>query len=149
MKILVDADALPAAARDILLRAAQRVKIKAVFIANKVLRLPDSDFIGFELAEAGPDEADDRIVALAESGDLVITADIPLAARIVECGAIAIDPRGVIFDENNIKERLFVRDFMADLRNSGAITGGPPAYGIKESRRFAAVLDHWLARLKR
>ncbi len=149
MKILVDADALPGIARDILLRAVQRVQIKAIFIANKVLTLPDSDFVGFELADAGPDEADDRIVELAEMGDLVVTADIPLAARVVARGAVAIDPRGSFFDENNVRERLFVRDFMADLRSSGAITGGPSAYGKKESRRFAALLDQWLAKAAR
>lgn len=146
MKILVDADALPGAARDILFRAAARVKLKTVFVANKVLRMPDSEHVSFQLAEAGFDEADAMIVNLVGAGDIVVTADIPLAAQVVERGAVAIDPRGHLYSEDNVKERLFVRDFMADLRSTGAITGGPSAYGKKESRKFAALLDKLLAR---
>ena len=146
-KILVDSDALPGAARDILFRAAQRVKIKTIFIANKPLRMPASEYISFELADQGFDVADARIVELAEPGDIIVTADIPLAALVVAKGALAVDPRGKIYSEDNIKERLFVRDFMDDLRKSGATTGGPPPYGKKESRAFAGQIDRLLARL--
>lgn len=147
-KILVDADALPATARDILFRAIQRVKVKAIFVANKPLRMPDSDLISFQLAEQGFDVADARIVELVEAGDIVITADIPLAAYVVARGALAIDPRGQLYDEDNIKERLFVRDFMDTLRKSGANTGGPPPYGKKECQAFAGQLDRLLAKIK-
>ena len=146
-KILVDSDALPGAARDILFRAAQRVKIKTIFIANKPLRMPDSEYICFELAQQGFDVADARIVELAEPGDIIVTADIPLAALVVAKGALAVDPRGKLYSENNIKERLFVRDFMDDLRKSGATTSGPPPYGKKESKAFAGQIDRLLAKL--
>ncbi|MGM0600350.1 MAG: YaiI/YqxD family protein [Candidatus Rifleibacteriota bacterium] len=146
-KILVDSDALPGAARDILFRAAQRVSIKTIFIANKPLRMPDSEFISFELAEQGFDVADARIVELTKPGDIVVTADIPLAAAVIDKGALAVDPRGKLYNENNIKERLFVRNFMDDLRKSGATTGGPPPYGKKESRAFAGQIDRLLTKL--
>lgn len=146
-KILVDSDALPGAARDILFRAAQRVKIRTIFIANKLLRMPDSEYISFELADQGFDEADARIVELAESGDIIVTADIPLAAAVVAKGALAVDPRGELYNEDNIKERLFVRDFMDNLRKSGATTGGPPPYGKKESKAFAGQIDRLLNKL--
>ncbi len=147
-KILVDADALPGAARDILFRAAQRVKISAMFFANKPLRMPDSEFISFELTGQGFDVADARIVELVRAGDIVVTADIPLAAEVVARGALAIDPRGQLYNDENVKERLFIRDFMDTLRKSGATTGGPAPYGIKESRAFAAQIDRLLERIK-
>ncbi|MBU1108436.1 MAG: YaiI/YqxD family protein [Candidatus Riflebacteria bacterium] len=146
-KILVDADALPGAARDILFRAAQRVRLKTTFIANKLLRMPDSEFISFKLAEQGFDEADAIIVELVEAGDIVVTADIPLAAAVVAKGALAIDPRGHLYSEENIKERLFVRDFMDTLRKSGATTGGPPPYDKKACQAFASQLDRLLAKI--
>lgn len=147
-KILVDSDALPGAARDILFRAAKRVRIKTIFVANKILQMPDSEYISFELAEAGFDVADARIVEQVEAGDIVVTADIPLAAAVVEKGALAIDPRGQLYSAENIKERLFVRDFMADLRQSGATTGGPAPYDKKSVRAFAAQLDRLLSKVK-
>lgn len=147
-KILVDADALPAAARDILFRAAGRVKIKTILVANKILRIPESEYIAFQLAEQGFDEADAIIVSLAEKDDLVITADIPLAAQVIAQGAIAIDPRGHLYDVESIKERLAMRDFMDTLRKSGAITGGPPPYDKKACQAFASQLDKLLAKIK-
>lgn len=146
MKILVDADALPGAARDILFRAAERVEVRAILIANKALRIPDSEFISFELTGQGFDVADARIVELLEPGDIVVTADIPLAAEVVARGATAIDPRGALYEEENIKERLFIRDFMDTLRKSGATTGGPAPYGRKESQAFANQLDRLLTK---
>lgn len=146
MKILVDADALPGAARDILFRAVQRVKVKAIFVANKPLRMPESKFISFELIGQGFDVADARIAEQVEPGDIVVTADIPLAADVVTRGGVAIDPRGELYCEGNIKERLFVRDFMDTLRKSGATLGGPPAYGKKDCQAFANQLDRLLAK---
>ncbi len=148
MKILVDADALPGAARDILFRAAERVKVRVLLIANKLLRVPESEFISFEMIEQGFDVADARIVQLVDPGDIVVTADIPLAAEVVARGATAIDPRGALFSEENVKERLFVRDFMDTLRKSGAITGGPAPYGKKESQAFANQLDRLLTKTR-
>jgi len=145
LKILVDADALPGAARDILFRAADRVRVKMILVANKLLRVPESEFISFEMIEQGFDVADARIVALVETGDLVVTADIPLAAEVVARGGVAIDQRGAIYTPENVKERLFMRDFMDTLRKSGATTGGPPPYGKKECQAFANQLDRLLA----
>jgi len=147
-KLLVDADALPGAARDILFRAAQRVGIKTIFVANKPLRMPDSEFISFELTGQGFDVADARIVELVRAGDIVVTADIPLADAVVAMGALAVDPRGQLYSDENVKERLFIRDFMDTLRKSGATTGGPAPYGIKETRAFAAQIDRLLAQIQ-
>ncbi len=146
MKILVDADALPGAARDILFRAAVRAEVKVILVANKVLRIPDSEYISFELTGQGFDVADAHIVQLLQPGDIVVTADIPLAAEVVARGAAAIDPRGALYEEENIKERLFIRDFMDTLRKSGATTGGPAPYGRKESQAFANQLDRLLTK---
>lgn len=148
MKILVDADALPGAARDIIFRAAERVKVSAILVANKQLRIPESEFISFEMIDQGFDVADAKIVELTEPGDLIVTADIPLAAEVVARGGLAVDPRGQLYSEENIKERLFVRDFMDTLRKSGATTGGPAPYGKKECQAFANQLDRLLARKK-
>lgn len=148
VKILVDADALPGAARDIIFRAAERVKVPVILVANKQLRIPESEFISFEMIEQGFDVADARIVELTEPGDLIVTADIPLAAEVVARGGLAVDPRGQLYSEENIKERLFVRDFMDTLRKSGATTGGPAPYGKKECQAFANQLDRLLARRK-
>lgn len=146
MKLLVDADALPVAARDILFRAAQRVKVMAIFVANKLLRMPESEFISFEIIGQGFDVADAHIVSLMEAGDIVVTADIPLADEVVRKGGVAIDPRGELYCEGNIRERLFVRDFMDTLRKSGATMGGPPPYGKKDCQAFANQLDRLLAK---
>jgi len=147
-KVLVDADALPAAARDILFRAARRVRIKTILVANKIIRIPESEYLDFQMAEQGFDEADEIIVSLAEAADIVITADIPLAAQAIAKGAVAIDPRGHLYDSDSIKERLAMRDFMDTLRKSGAITGGPPPYDKKASQAFASQLDRLLAKTK-
>jgi uncharacterized protein YaiI (UPF0178 family) len=148
LKILVDADALPGAARDILFRAAERVGVRMILVANKQLRIPESEFISFEMIEQGFDVADARIVQLVEAGDIIVTADIPLAAEVVARGGVAIDPRGSMYSSENVKERLFVRDFMDTLRKSGATTGGPPPYGKKDCQAFANQLDRLLAGYK-
>lgn len=148
MKILVDADAFPNALKEILLRAVLKRQIVTVFIANKKISVPNEAYISMEVVAQGPDEADHRIAELCETGDVVITADIPLADRIVSKGAVGLDPRGTIYDENNIKHLLAMRNLMEELRNSGEITGGPSAIGAKTVREFAdglnKILSKWL-----
>lgn len=145
MKILVDADAFPNALKEILLRAVLKRHIPTLFIANKKISTPNVDYIQMEVVPQGPDEADHRIAALCQPEDLVITADIPLADRVVSIGAIALDPRGTIYDENNIKHLLAMRNLMEELRNSGEITGGPSAIGAKAVREFADGLNRFLS----
>ena len=132
MTIFVDADAFPRLARDILLRASQRLSVPVTFVANRFVQLPASNLLTCIIAPEGPDQADDRIVELANKGDLVITADVPLANRVVTKGALALDPRGVLYTTDNIKERLATRDLMANLRDSGLVTGGPAGFGPKD-----------------
>jgi uncharacterized protein len=148
MKILVDADAFPNALKEILLRAVLKRQITTIFIANKRIGVPDVPHISMEVVPQGPDEADHRIAELAEAGDLVITADIPLADRIVTNGAVGLDPRGTIYDENNIKHLLAMRNLMEELRNNGEITGGPSAIGAKTVREFADGLNKLLSKYK-
>lgn len=146
MKILVDADAFPNALKEILLRAVLKRQITTVFIANKKISVPHEPYISMEIVAQGPDEADHRIAELSEAGDLVITADIPLADRIVAKGALGLDPRGTIYDENNIKHLLAMRNLMEELRNNGEITGGPSAIGEKTVRAFADGLNKILSK---
>lgn len=148
MKILVDADAFPNALKEILLRAVLKRQITTVFIANKRIGIPDVEYISMEVVAQGPDEADHRIAEVCETGDLVITADIPLADRIVTKGAVGLDPRGIIYDENNIKHLLAMRNLMEELRNNGEITGGPSAIGAKTVREFADGLNKILSKFK-
>ncbi|MBV5334469.1 MAG: YaiI/YqxD family protein [Sulfuricurvum sp.] len=146
MKILVDADAFPNALKEVLLRAVLKRQIPTLFIANKNISIPNVPYVSMHVVPQGPDEADHRIAQLCEPQDLVITADIPLADRIVTIGAIALDPRGTIYDENNIKQLLAMRNLMEELRNSGEITGGPAAIGAKTVREFADGLNKLLSR---
>jgi uncharacterized protein len=145
MKIWVDADACPRVIKDILFRLADRREILVTFVANQGIRVPDSTFINLIQVGAGADIADDEIVNKCEAGDLIITADIPLAARIVEKGALALDPRGKMYDKNNIGQILDMRNFMDELRGSGVETGGPNSFGQKERFKFANELDRFIA----
>ncbi len=146
MKIWVDADACPRAVKDILFRVAERIQISVIFVANQRLRLPDSTFIQSIQVGQGLDIADDEIANQCEVGDLIITADIPLAARVVEKGALALDPRGTMYDKTNIGQILDMRNFMDTLRGSGVETGGPNSFGQKERMKFANELDRFIAR---
>jgi uncharacterized protein YaiI (UPF0178 family) len=146
MEIWVDADACPKAVKDILFRAAERAKVLVTLVSNQCLRPPPSAFIRSVQVDQGPDIADDEIVLRCAAGDLVITADIPLAARIVEKGALALDPRGTLYDKNNIKQILSMRDFMDSMRGSGVVTGGPASFGPRERQAFANELDRFIAR---
>ena len=148
MQVLVDADACPAVIKDMLFRAAKRAEIPVTLVANQYLRTPPSPFIKSIQVPAGFDAADARIVELAASGDLVITADIPLAAAVLDKGAHALDPRGNWFTRENIQERLTMRDVMDQLRNAGIDTGGPAPFSARDSKAFAAQLDRFLARHK-
>lgn len=141
MRIWVDADACPRDAKDIIYRTANRRSIETVLVANAAMRIPQSNWIRLELVEKGLNVADDWIADQATTGDIVITADIPLAARIVDKGAIGIDPRGQIFHENNVKDRLAARNLMFELREGGMMGGGPPPYKPKDKSKFASALE--------
>lgn len=146
MKIWVDADACPVAIKEILFRAATRAQIPTTLIANQMLRVPPSPWIKALQVPSGFDVADQRIVQEASAGDLVVTADVPLAAQVVAKGAIVIDPRGELLDNNNIQERLTMRNFMEGLRSSGVETGGPAALSSSDKQAFANQLDRLLAK---
>ncbi len=144
MRIFVDGDACPQGIKEILFRVAERTKIAVVFVANQYLRLPHSDYLEMIQVSDGPDIADDEIAERCAKGDLIITADIPLAARVVKKGALALDPRGTLYNSNNIGQILGMRDFMDELRGSGVETGGPSGFGAKERQKFANALDRLL-----
>ena len=146
MKIWVDADACPVVVKDILFRAAERTGIELTLVANQRIRIPRSRVVKFLLVKSGFDAADNEIVKRLHSGDLVITADIPLAAEAVEKEAYALNPRGEFYTADNIKSRLNVRDFMDALRESGVDTGGPPALSQSDRKTFADNLDKFLSR---
>lgn len=144
MQIFVDADAFPRALQAILFRAVERVRVPLILVANGALKIPQSDFISCLAVHAGPDVADDQIVALLQPGDLVVTADIPLADRVVEKGGYALDPRGQLHTEANIKQRLATRDLMDQLRDDGLVTGGPAPFNQKDIQGFANQLNQFL-----
>ncbi|MDN4574880.1 YaiI/YqxD family protein [Pandoraea cepalis] len=146
MQVFVDADACPFAIKEILFRAARREEVRVTLIANQFLRTPPSPFIKAIQVPAGFDVADARIVELVVLGDLVITADIPLAAQVLDKGGLALDPRGNWFTRENIEERLSMRDMMDQLRNAGIETGGPAPFSARDSQSFAGQLDRFLAR---
>ena len=145
MKIWVDADACPRPIKEILFRVADRTEITVTLVTNQGLRIPSSTFIHLIQVGQGADVADDEIANKCEAGDLIITADIPLAARVVEKGALALDPRGKVYDKNNIGQILSMRNFMDELRGSGVETGGPAGFGQKERFKFANELDKFIA----
>ena len=146
MQIWVDADACPAVIRDILFRAADRARMRTTLVANQPVRRAVSPYIHFVQVSAGMNVADARIVELMEPRDLVITADVPLAALVIEKGGVALDPRGTLYTSENVRERLSVRNFLDELRGSGVNTGGPPSLGKRERQLFANQLDRWLAK---
>jgi uncharacterized protein len=146
MKIWVDADACPNAIKEILYRAANRVKVPLILVANQYLCPPASELITAVQVRKEFDEADRHIVEHLEPGDLVITADIPLAADVIAGQAHALNPRGEFYDTNNIRERLALRNFMDELRSGGVETGGPPALHQRDRQAFANQLDRFLAK---
>ncbi|WP_421508178.1 YaiI/YqxD family protein [Erwinia rhapontici] len=144
MPIWVDADACPKVIKEVLYRAAEREQMMVTLVANQSLSVPPSRFLRTLRVPAGFDVADNEIVQRAEAGDLVITADIPLAAEVMEKGAIALNPRGERYSEATIRERLTMRDFMDTMRASGVQTGGPPTLNQRDRQQFANELDKWL-----
>ena len=144
-RIWVDADACPKVVKEILYRAADRVGVTVIVVANQALDVPGSPYIQSVQVPLGFDVADNHIAQSAAPGDLVITADIPLAAEVVAQGCMAINPRGELYTEENIRERLNMRDFMATLRSSGVETGGPSSFGQSDRQSFANQLDRFLA----
>lgn len=149
MQIWVDADACPVVIKEILFRAADRAKIPTTLVANKLLFVPPSPYLKAMQVAKGFDVADNEIVAALAAGDLVITADIPLAAQVIEKGGHALNPRGEFYSAENIRERLAMRDFMESLRASGVETQGPSAMQSSDRHAFAKQLDQFLARRPR
>lgn len=146
MKIWVDADACPNVIKDILFRAAQRVRVLTVLVANQLIKTPPSPYISKVQVRAGFDEADKYIAAAIEQGDLVITADIPLASQVIDKGGYALNPRGELYTRDNIRQRLGLRNFMDELRSSGVDTGGPSSLSQSDRQAFANELDRFLTR---
>lgn len=148
MKIWVDADACPVAVKEILYRAANRTRIELTLIANQMLRVPPSPWIKALQVPAGFDVADQKIAQEVVAGDVVVTADVPLAALVIAKGAVVIDPRGELLDKGNIQERLSMRNFMESLRSSGIETGGPASLSSADRQAFANQLDRLLSRVR-
>lgn len=149
LKVWIDADACPGPIRDIVLRAAQRVRFTVVFVANKPLALPSADYIEYVQVAAGPDVADAYIVDNAHAGDLAVTQDIPLASQLVPKGVTVMSPRGDSFNEDNIGDALARRNLLQELRDGGEITGGPRPFDDKLKRKFASLFDAAVQKLTR
>ena len=147
MQIWVDADACPVVIKEIIFRAAERLKISTILVANQMLRTPPSRYIRAIQVPSGFDVADRYIVDQLATGDLVITADIPLASAIIERGAHALNPRGELYTVANIQERLTMRNFMESLRSAGVETGGPAAFNQADRQAFGNQLDRFLAKI--
>ncbi len=143
-KIFIDADASPRDVKDVVFRASARLSVAVVVVANKAMFVPRSPLVSMVQVRGGPDVADDHIVAAAVAGDIAVTHDIPLAARLVDKNVVVIDPRGEIYDRENVGERLSVRDFMAEVRDAGVTTGGPAPFSARDKQRFASALDRAL-----
>jgi len=146
MQIWVDADACPKAVKEMLYRAAERREVKTTLVANSTLAIPRSPFLHFVLVGSGADVADKEITRLMQAGDLVITADIPLAADAIEQGGYALNPRGTFYTRDNVQSALSMRNFMDELRGAGTITGGPPAFSNTDRAAFANQLDRFLTK---
>jgi hypothetical protein len=144
--IWVDADACPSPVKEILFRAADRVRVQTVLVANHALRVPKSQYIRAMQVHAGFDVADARILEGLSAGDLVVTADVPLAARAVAAGGFALNPRGTLYTNDNVKEHLARRDFMDVLRSTGEITRGPAPLDKRDLQAFAKELERFLTR---
>ncbi|HEX5538715.1 MAG TPA: YaiI/YqxD family protein [Methylophilaceae bacterium] len=142
----MDADACPVVIKEILFRAAQRTRTMTTLVANKLLKVPPSPYIRALQVPGGFDVADNRIVQELQAGDLVITADIPLAAQVIAKACHALNPRGELYSIANIQERLAMRNFMEELRGSGVDISGPAAFNHSDRQAFAAALDRFLAR---
>jgi uncharacterized protein YaiI (UPF0178 family) len=145
-QIWVDADACPVVIKEILFRAAERAQVAVTLVANQHLRTPPSRYIRTVQVAGGFDVADDEIVQRVSSGDLVVTQDVPLAAQVIDKGALAISPRGELYTTETIAQQLSMRNFMDELRGSGVDTGGPAPFHSRDRQNFASQLDQWLSR---
>ena len=149
MTIWVDADACPRVIKEIVFRASERLELPVILVANKPLAKHHARLVSSVVVEDGFDRADDYIVEQVTAHDLVVTADIPLAARIVAKGAVGLDPRGELYTEENVGERLSMRDLMQSLRSDGLVQGGPAQFGMTDRQRFASALDRVLTRMRK
>jgi uncharacterized protein YaiI (UPF0178 family) len=149
VKIFVDADACPAPVKETVVRAAERLALSAIFVANKNIRLPPSRHVSTVRVGMGLDVADGYIAKAATAGDLAITADIPLAAALVARGVVVLDLRGTVYTEENVGEALALRNFHHELREGGVATSGPGSFGPREAREFAAAFDRELSKAVR
>ena len=147
MQIWVDADACPNVIKEILFRVAERARIMVTLVANQPVPVPRMQYVRAVQVAQGFDIADNEIVRRCEPGDLVVTADIPLAAEVIAKGATALNPRGELYTKENVKARLNMRDFMDTMRSSGIHTGGPPALNQRDRQAFANALDRFIARV--
>tara|TARA_B100001971_G_scaffold84647_1_gene78113 strand:+ start:223314 stop:223763 length:450 start_codon:yes stop_codon:yes gene_type:complete len=147
MKVWIDADACPRMVKELIFKASFRLKVDVCLVANSYMQIPQAPNISLIQVEKGDDMADFYIVEHLSANDLVVTADIPLASLVVEKDATAINPRGEIYTEENIRERLSVRNFMQELRDSGVETGGPPPLGAKDKEQFANAFDRIMTKL--
>ncbi|HEU4669164.1 MAG TPA: YaiI/YqxD family protein [Dyella sp.] len=145
-QIWVDADACPVPVKEILFRAAERAQVQVTLVANQALRTPPSRFVRSLQVAGGFDVADNEIVARVAAGDLVVTQDIPLASQVIAKGALAVNPRGVLYTADTIAQQLTMRNFMDELRGAGIDTGGPAAFHPRDRQAFANQLDIWLSR---
>jgi len=146
MTIWIDADACPKPVREILYRASQRLNVPICLVANSILPVPNSDLISAVRVPPGFDKADKYIAQEVAEDDLVITADIPLAAEIVRKGAVALDPRGELYTDENVEQRLTMRNLLEELRDNDVITGGPKPFSQSDRQAFAAALDRFLSK---
>jgi len=146
MTLFIDGDALPNLLKPILLRSIDRLDIKTKVISNKKITIGKSPNITYMIVDQGIDEADNHIVKLVKKDDLIITSDIPLADRVVSLGAYAIDHRGILYDRENIKSHLAIRNLMQEIRDSGEITKGPPPFSKKDTHNFATTFNNFLAK---
>ncbi len=147
LRIWVDADGCPREVREIVFRASKRLSLPVTLVANTPVSTPASRRVELVIVAAGIDAADQFIAEAVSPRDIVITADVPLAARVVKAGATAIGPRGRVYDESSISEQVATRNLLADLRDAGAVSGGPAPYNQTHKRHFANALDRLLGRL--
>jgi uncharacterized protein YaiI (UPF0178 family) len=147
LKIYVDGDAFPNILKPIVLRQIERLSLETIVVANKKIKVGDSKHISYKVVDAGADEADHHIVEMVEKGDLVITADIPLADRVISKDAYAIDHRGELYSVDNIKQYLAMRNLMAEIRESGEMTKGPAPFSTKDAHQFANQLNALLTKI--
>ena len=147
MKIWIDADACPKMIKDFIYKVSRRLEVPVILVANSGIHIPRSNLVSLMVVGKGMDEADHHILANCAVGDLVITADVPLASSLIDKGATAINPRGTVYTPDNVKEALAMRNLMQDLREEGTMSGGPPPLGPRDMAKFANAIDREMTRL--